>query len=365
MEKVVRLEDIAKALNISIGTVDRALNHRQGVSPITKARVLQMAKALAYRPNLAARMLSSRKRLRISVNLPAQTASFWDTVSDGIRSEAGKYFSTTGVGLEFHTFPRYGHGEEEAFEAALASQVDGIIASTARPHRLRPLIRKAARAHIPVLAVVSDAPGTERLATVGIDSLASGALAGELLSRFVQGTGKLAMITGDLAVNEHEEKFQSFQQAIQSQFPGITVLAPLENHEDASEARENCRLLLENTPDLRGIYISTSNSIPVLQALESVGMLGQIPVITTDLFPELVPYIESGGVLATLYQRPFRQGQLAFRLLHNFIAEDICPSPQLRLAPLLVMKSNLKFFPSRPPSIEELQESDIAAQYAH
>jgi ABC-type sugar transport system substrate-binding protein len=158
-----------------------------------------MAKALAYRPNLAARMLSSRKRLRILVNLPAQTASLWNTVNDGIRSEAGKYFSTTCVGLEFHTFPRHGHGEEEALEQALAAHVDGILASTARPHRLRPLIRKAACTHIPVLAFVSDAPGTEHFATVGIDSLASGALAGELLARFVQGTAKLAMITGDLA----------------------------------------------------------------------------------------------------------------------------------------------------------------------
>jgi LacI family transcriptional regulator len=143
------------------------------------------------------------------------------------------------------------------------------------------------------------------------------------------------------------------------------VLKPLENPEDANEAREYCRALLESTPDLRGIYISTSNSIPVLQALKSVGLLGKIPVITTDLFPELVPYIESGGVLATLCQLPFRQGQLAFRLLHKFIAEDICPSPQLQLAPLLVMKSNLKFFPSHSPSVEELQENEIAARYAH
>jgi LacI family transcriptional regulator len=365
MEKIAKLEDIAKALNISIGTVDRALNNRPGVSPITKARVQQMAKALSYRPNLAARMLSSRKRLRISVNLPAQTASFWDTVRDGIRSEAGKFLNTTGVGVEFHTFSRYGHGEEEAFEEALASQVDGIIASTARPQQLRPLIRKAARAHVPVLAVVSDAPGTERLAAVGIDSLASGALAGELLSRFVQGTGKLAMITGDLAVNEHEEKFRSFHEAVQLQFPGITVLDPLENHEDANEAREQCRLLLENTKDLRGIYISTSNSIPVLEALKRTALLGKVAVIATDLFPELAPYIESGGVLATLYQRPFRQGQLAFRLLHNFLAEDVCPSPQLRLAPLLVMKSNLRFFPSRALSSEEFDETEVAAQFAH
>ena len=66
------LRDIARSLGTSIGTVHRALHDNPGVSPETKAKVQQMARTLGYRPNLAARYLSSRKTLRISVNTPAR-----------------------------------------------------------------------------------------------------------------------------------------------------------------------------------------------------------------------------------------------------------------------------------------------------
>ena len=82
------LLDIANALGTSIGTVHRALHDNPDVSPMTKARVLQMARTLGYRPNLAARYLSSKKSLRILVNTLEGTTSFWDEVRAGIREEA-------------------------------------------------------------------------------------------------------------------------------------------------------------------------------------------------------------------------------------------------------------------------------------
>src|SRR4029077_21141321 len=57
----VAVQDVADALGISRGTVDRALNGRHGVNPETKLRVLRAAQKLGYRPNLAARYLSSSK----------------------------------------------------------------------------------------------------------------------------------------------------------------------------------------------------------------------------------------------------------------------------------------------------------------
>src|SRR5579864_2358405 len=74
------LHDIAKALGTSIGTVHRALHDNPGVSPKTKAKVLEAAKNLGYRPNLAARFLSSKKTLRVSINTLKGTTSFWDEV---------------------------------------------------------------------------------------------------------------------------------------------------------------------------------------------------------------------------------------------------------------------------------------------
>jgi len=48
-------------------------------------------------------------------------------------------------------------------------------------------------------------------------------------------------------------------------------------------------------------------------------------------------------VVATIYQRPRTQGRMAFRKLHEFLAEG-ASSHQVTLAPHLVMRGNLDFF---------------------
>jgi LacI family transcriptional regulator len=346
MPKAVQIKDIAKALGISIGTVDRALHDRGRISPLTKDRVVQMAKTLGYRPNQAARVLSSKHPLRISVNLPSEIALYWDGVREGIQEEANA-FAAAGVEVEFRSFPRLACGEKEAFEAAIKAGVNGIIVATGRPEELRLAIRDAARERIPVVTVSTDAPRTARLAVVSIDAMASGSLAGELLGRLLHGAGKLAVLTGDLAVTDHAEKFESFSSSVRTMFPAMEVAPPLQNHEHETEAYKECKSLLRRYSDLNGIYITTANSTPVLQALKDSERLGKILVIATDLFPSLIYHLEAGDVIATLYQRPRSQGQLALRLLYNFLVEGRCPSHQVKLAPHLIMKSNLSFFLER------------------
>lgn len=95
-----------------------------------------------------------------------------------------------------------------------------------------------------------------------------------------------------------------------------------------------------------GIYVSTANSLPVLRALEERGLLGEVQVITTDLFPELIPYVQSGKVLATLYQRPFTQGKTALDLLVSYLVDGVMPKAIARLAPHIVLRSNLALFVS-------------------
>src|SRR5262245_57487533 len=81
----VGIKEVAQALGMSIGTVDRALHNRRGISPLTRQRVLRMAENLGYRPNLAARSLKFGKALTFSINLPQEIASFYDGVREGIR----------------------------------------------------------------------------------------------------------------------------------------------------------------------------------------------------------------------------------------------------------------------------------------
>jgi LacI family transcriptional regulator len=347
--KNITLFDIAEALGVSTGTVHRALHDHPGVNAMTKARVLQMAKSLGYRPNLAARFLSTKRHLKISVNTLKGTTSFWDEVRAGISEEAASLLMEN-VDLEFRTYPQLDEGEEEAFQAALQAKVDGIIVFSSRPEKLRTWIRRASRSRIPVMCVTTDAPGSGRLAVVSIDTLASGALAADLMGRFLGGSGKIAVTLSDLRITEHSEKYSGFEKTLNTLYPKMSVLPPLEDHDIEPVAQEKCRKLLETHPDLTGIYVTTEASLPVLRAVQEAGLENRLTIITTDLFSDLVQQIRSGAVAATIYQRPRTQGRMAFRVLREFLTEGECPSYQITLAPHLVMRGNLDFFLERQSS---------------
>lgn len=346
MNRKTKLLDIAQALGVSTGTVHRALHNHDGVNPMTKSRVLQMAKTLGYRPNLAARYLSSKGSLRVSVNTLQGTTSFWTEVRAGIAEEA-RSLVMENVEIEYRTYPLLGEGEEEAFEAALESGVDGIITFPSRPQRLRSWMRRASRSSIPVVCVATDAPDTGRLAVVSIDTLASGSLAADLMGSFLGGRGKVAVTLSSLAITEHAEKQKGFAETMHNLHPQVDLQEIIEDHDVESEAYQKSRELFAKHPDMAGVYVTTEASIPVLNAARDAEMLDRITFITTDLFPALVPEIRSRAVAATIYQRPRTQGRMAFRVLHEFLAEGECPSFQVTLAPHLVMRGNLDFFLQR------------------
>ena len=346
MDRKVTLFDLADALGVSTGTVHRALHNHPGVSPLTKTRVIQMAKSMGYRPNLAARYLSRRVQLRVSVNTLKGTTSFWDDVRAGIQKEA-QSLSMGSVEIEFRTYPRLGEGEAEAFEEAVRSGVNGIITFPSRPQQMRTWMRRAMRAQIPVVCVATDAPTTGRLAVISIDTMVSGSLAGDLLGRLLQSKGKVAITLSDLGITEHAEKCQAFQDTLRTYYPNMVLAETIEEHDVNAEAYDKCRRLFTAHPDLAGIYVSTEASIPVIEAARDTGILPRLAIIATDLFPALIEHIRAGRVLATIYQRPYTQGRMAFRVLHEFLVEGACPAYQVALAPHLVMRGNLEHFLQR------------------
>ncbi|HUA15511.1 MAG TPA: LacI family DNA-binding transcriptional regulator [Verrucomicrobiae bacterium] len=343
-KRSITLVDIAKALDISIGTVHRALHNNPGVSPETRGKVLETAKALGYRPNLAARYLSSKKTLRISVNTLKGSTSFWDEVRSGIREEAASA-PLQQFEIEFRTYPKLGEGEVDAIESAIHEDVDGIIIFPGQPQMLRSWMRRAERAHIPVVCVATDAPQSGRVGIVAVDTLASGAIAADLMGRFLAGReGEIALSLFDTAITEHAEKYSAFESTLRASYPNLHLLKPIEDHGLEEEAYSNCRQLFDAYPNLVGFYVTTEASIPVLKAAEDAGRLKDLTIITTDLFAGLVPHIRSGAVAATIYQRPRTQGRMAFRMLHEALVDGGVSSPEVGLAPHLVMRGNLDFF---------------------
>jgi LacI family transcriptional regulator len=340
--KAAGIKDIAHALGVSIGTVDRALHQRPGINPMTRARVLKMVQTLGYRPNVAARHLKLNKKLAISVHLPKEIAAFFDALREGIEEAAVPFQSS--IELQFRTYPRLGEGDIDLFAEALEEKTNGIILVPGHPTDLKPWIRKAARNHVPVICVATDAPGTERLSAVSIDSYTSGAVVAELLTRCARRRGEILVVTGDLSTEDHSEKVRGLREFLAKLNSPLEAKAVVEAHDDSQQAYGMTREALALRPNLSAVYVATANSEPVLRAIEDAGSLSKTQVITTDLFPSLIPLIRSGKVLATIYQRPKAQGRMAFRSLYQFLVEGTCPPLRHRLPAHLILQSNLDFF---------------------
>jgi LacI family transcriptional regulator len=350
--KSAGIKEIAAALKISIGTVDRALHARPGVSPKTREQVMKMAEKLNYRPNIAARNLKLNHRLRIAVYLPQQIASFFSQLRAGVDAGAAAGRGSN-VELEYRRFQTLEDGDSDLLRIDLKRQYDGIIIAPADPARIDPVVRRITQLGTAVVCVASDAPRTERLAGITIDANASGGIAAELLGKTLKEKCSVAILTGQLGTQDHAEKLRGFAATLATFAPHLSLLPAIESHERPEEAYRSTIDLLDRKPCPRGIYISTANSLPVFRALRERKMLGHIEVVATDLFPELVPYLESGSVLATLYQRPFTQGKTAMEALMRHLVDGVKPEPITRLAPHIVLRSNLPLFIDRLTSDSE------------
>ncbi|QNL50396.1 LacI family DNA-binding transcriptional regulator [Olivibacter sp. SDN3] len=90
MPNLVTIKDIARALNISVSTVSRALRDTYDVSLETKSKVHAMASELQYKPNFNATGLANGKTHNIGIIIPFITNYYFSTVITGIQEAAYK-----------------------------------------------------------------------------------------------------------------------------------------------------------------------------------------------------------------------------------------------------------------------------------
>jgi LacI family transcriptional regulator len=338
------IHQIAELAGVSIGTVDRALHGRTGISEETRMRVLRIAKELDYTPHLAARILSAnRADLRIGVCIPEEIHFFYDQIRAGIYDEAQRA-EGLGVRIVYRAVPGLGEGEHDRISELLAEGVHALVVTPGNPKSVTPLIDTAEDQNVRVVCLTTDAPQSRRTSFVGVDPGLSGRLAAELMSKFVPRGSEVAVITGMLDTEEHRLKSEGFQSGFAMDCRGGKIAAILEAHESEQESYQKTRDLIADHPDLQGIYVSTVNCLPVCRALKDNKMEERMQLITTDLFPEMAPYFRRGTIRASIYQDPYLQGRTAIRTLADFLLNKIpIPGTQF-LNPGIVLRTNLALF---------------------
>ena len=340
----IGIPEIARLANVSIGTVDRALHGRKEISESTRKRILRIAKELGYRPNLAARALSiGKSTLRIGVCIPREVHYFYDQLRDGLLSE-GRRFEALGVEILYQPCERLGVGEIERVKELLGNGLQALVVCPGDPHSLAQLINQAEKQNVRVICVASDAPGTNRSTVICVNPVVHGNLAAELMSKLLPGKADVAIITGMISTEDHRNKVEAFSRTYQQLSPGSRILEVVEGHDDEDETFQKAFVLLGRHKSLQGLYVSTANCLPVCHAVGARNLHGKIKVIATDLFKEMMPYFEKGTIPASIHQRPYVQGQIAVRLIVDYVAYGRPIPPTYYLSPHIVMRSNMQLF---------------------
>lgn len=333
----VGMKDIAERLGVSIGTVDRALNGKRGINPDTCAHILAVAHSLGYRPNLAARYLRSRRPVRISIHLPSLPTLFWDSLREGLQEAAAALAPSLAIELRAH--PDAG---DARLPQTCADDADGLIVADCSDAVVAAQVEAALGRGIPVACVGIDALPDPRIISISADPFSVGALAGELVGRFLPTGGQVAMVADSVTTRAHTGHVGGFVSSLSTVSPRSALSAIVETHADGRENRRRMRELLDAHPRLKAVCITATDALTVAGVIEQERPMGGIHVVVTDLARELFDGIRRGAIAAAIYQRPLMQGRLALHLLHQQIQTRALPAGHRRsVAPYAVMRSNL------------------------
>lgn len=123
--EAITIKDIAKALNLSISTVSKALRHSHEISQETQKLVTEYAEKHNYKPNPVAQSLRKGTSKLIGVIVANIDNNFFSKVINGIESVAHKKDYTVIIAQSHESYSR----EVLTVQNLLSHSLDGLLVS--------------------------------------------------------------------------------------------------------------------------------------------------------------------------------------------------------------------------------------------
>ena len=335
------LADVAARAGVSPATVDRVLNRRPGVRELTARRVLQTAADLGYLPGDDVFKSLRPRPMRVVFLLPAGTNPYLKLLGETVKRFAAApsdanatircfFIDSFNPRILTEALRRYG------------DKVDGI-AFMAIDH---PLVREAVASlrakgkH--VVTIVSDVSNSGRTAYVGLDNRAVGRTAAYVLGRLSKSVGgKVALIAASRTYRAHEEREMGFLGLMEEAFPNLNVVGVREGHDDRDENYRHALTLLDEHPDLVGIYNVGGSSDGIARALCERGREHEVLFIGHGLTPDTRTYLVEDIMDVVITQSPDAIVRNAIQCFSNASAglDPLARVPRLPME--VVFKENM------------------------
>lgn len=332
---MVTLHDIAKATGTTVSTVSYALRGKGSISEGTRAKIIQCARDLGYRPNLVARGLVTQRTCTIGLIVTDIANPFYGAVAQAVERVAYR----AGYRVFFVSSERDEQLGRELLEDLTARRVDGIIAM---PGGLSAAtIRSATATGQPIVWCMWEEEEKDLAPTVGVDLAAGGRQVAEHL--LALGHRRVAIVMHGIEPSGlsmgHRLRLHGYKSGLaDGGYPLDESLIRCGN--STIESGRIAALDLLALPDAPTAIFATNDlmAIGVLMAVKERGM--QVPRdVSVVGFDDIVTAAHLGPPLTTIRIDTATLMTAATALLLRAIEGDTATSLPL-LAPTLVARES-------------------------
>jgi LacI family transcriptional regulator len=347
----IKIKDIAKKANTSIGTVDRVIYNRPGVSEETRQRVLQILKEYNYKPNLIARNLLGKKKIKIAVLIPSPSVSFWKIHHEGI-DKATMELKPFNVKVDTYTF--YYNSKEDYIrnlKKIYDGKYDALLMVPIYYEEVCSFLRLAG---IPSIFFDTNIERREELAThyIGENAYQTGMVAGKLLSPGIKSGDAFLIISVERSIPhlewiDREIGFKDFfsRKCAVSNIEKLEFIK-IELTELSEEIIEEkiARVFKEN-PNISRVFINscraTSLCAPYLEKEKQ--SKDSLQIVGYDLTNENILHLKNDTIDYLINKHPREQCYQGLKMLYENLVLKI-PIPPKTFMPIdIVIKENVDY----------------------
>lgn len=323
------IKEIAELAGISRGTVDRVLNNRGNVNAKTAEKVLEIAKALDYKPNKAGLTLAAqKKRLKLGVIFFGNSNPFFDEVMKGVRYQEQR-LAGYNCSILVRQIAYNAQEQLAAIDSLLEEEVHGIVLAPYNSDEIISKINNLYTMNIPVVTVNTDIEHSKRIAYVGSNYYLSGQTAGGLMGLMTHGEIHAGVILGNQQILCHTDRVEGFKNCIQKKYPHIHIKAEIQNQDDEVESFYVTQKLLQTYPEINALYFAAAGVYGGCKAIIASNRQSSITIISHDKVDNTRNFVKDGLISATICQQPFVQGSKSLDILFNYLAAGELPEKEL------------------------------------
>jgi len=335
------LTDIARQAGVSLATVDRVLHNRPGVRPDTVRRVREAVERNAFHPHLAAAELARGRARRFAFVMPSGPNLFMQQIQSYL-GEMSAWLSARRLAVETVVTDVFDAAVLASTLESLAGDFDGVAVVALDHPGVRAAINDLVDGGTKVVTLVSDVPTSRRHHYVGIDNIAAGRTAGALVGRLVgPRQGKVAIVAGSQGLRDHAERIFGFNQVMASEFSQLDVLPVLEGRDEDERSEHLMTRLLNDRPDIVGLYNVGAGTPGVAKALIDSCQASQLVYVGHDVTVVTRRLLLQGVMDAVISQNPGHEARAAVRVLLALARGEPILSEQDKIRIDIVMRDNL------------------------